>query len=56
MEALKPITERPLWTMTAVDLQNLEMTLTLEEWHRQRDRDDDTNVVVLHEPDLLLAS
>ena len=39
MEALKPITQRPIWTMTAVDLQNLEMTLTIEEWHRVRDSD-----------------
>jgi hypothetical protein len=57
MEAPKPFTQRPTSTLTAVDLDSRETTITLEEWHRQRDRRDETQIVVLHQPELLpLAS
>ncbi len=46
---------RPIWTMTASDLRDLEMTLTLAEWHRHRDADD-TWIVAPHQPQLQQAA
>jgi hypothetical protein len=55
MDAPTRLTDRPLWALTAVDLQDLEMTLTLAQWHRYRDAVDDTRIVVPHQPQLLAA-
>ena len=55
MDAPTTLTRRPIWTMTALDLQDLEMTLTRAEWHRYRDVVDDTWIVVPHQPQLLAA-
>jgi hypothetical protein len=55
MDAPATPTRLPIWTMTAVDLQDLQMTLTLAEWHRYRDSVDDTWIVVPHQPPLPAA-
>lgn len=41
---------------TAVDLEDIEMTLTLGEWHLHRDTPDDTRVVTPHQQLLDLAA
>jgi hypothetical protein len=49
--------QRPKFTLTAPlhDEPQAETTLTLGEWHRFRDPQDDVVVVVPHEPMLLVA-
>lgn len=41
--------------VTAVDLKDLDTTLTLAEWHRYRDTDDSPQVVVPHDQHLQAA-
>lgn len=48
-------TTRPLRTVTAITLDDLEMTLTMQEWHRLRDVPDDVRIVVPHEAPLVAA-
>lgn len=56
MTASTTQTARRAQTRTAVDLQDIEMTITIGEWHLNRDTPDDVWLVVPHEQELDFAA